>query len=159
MSHPNFRTGEPCNCSFGRYLEEHQFTAASMPPWEPGASGKGIYFPETGQVVTWVDNGLTHSDVWFNTKYEHVPGPAHHFNIDSAGGVTDQGAINRNFETEEGDPEGFAQALEAYDPALKLVTKDQWSFNSTEPQPSRLPEDEERHDGVQIREDFQGWGS
>lgn len=134
---------------------------ASGAPWEWGKWGRGIYFPETGTMQTWSDD-RTHPEVALEDE-NATQGNAHHFVIRPNGTVKDQGAMNQNFESVEGDVAGLAQALHELDPRLRLdkSSDSAWDFGPTEPmeeEPSSVSrgEDGGTLHGVQTGGDFAG---
>lgn len=154
--HPNWKTGLPCYCGFGKYLEAHQFVTSSAAPWEPGQWGKGIYYPDTDHLVTWADE-RTHTDVWNDDENATQPGPAHHFVIRPNGTVRDQGALTRNFESAEPMVPELASALRAYDPRLKLDPSTEWDVGPTEPARTEPDsEDERRYHNIDFSNDVPG---
>lgn len=166
--HRNYKTGLPCDCGFGRYLEPvsdqrltwHILGELLRPTrngWLKGEWGRGLYFPSTGELVTWDDaTELAHSDVMYSDQFAAHP-EATHLIIKPDGTVHEQGIFDRDFNESEGDIEGLVQALKAYDSKLHLdQNPDQWSF--TEPVPES-PIENEQPQGVQIRDDFQGGGT
>jgi len=105
---------------------------ATVTPWEHGTHGKGLYFPETGVVRTWRDDGLTHLDI-LNEDENAGNQIAHHLIIRPNGTVRDQGAMNRSYEDVEGDTEGLQRALHELDPRLRLDSPSDWDFNNVGP--------------------------
>lgn len=133
---------------------------ARSAPWEPGAWGKGIYYPETGALQTWADD-RTHLDVWGDDENANQPGSAHHILIRPNGTVRDQGAFDRNFGDAEGDVEGLHRALGELDPRLRLDPSNTWDFGPTEPmeeEPSSVSRGEDGGNlhGVQTGSDYAG---
>ncbi len=132
---------------------------AVIAPWEPGQWGKGIYFPETGTMRTWSDD-RTHPEVALEDE-NVAQGDGHHFIIRPNGTVKDQGAMNSNFESVEGDVPGLAEALHSLDPRLRLDKPSAWDFGPTEPmeeEPSSVSRGEDGgtiHD-VQTSNDYAG---
>ena len=132
---------------------------ASGMPWQWGQWGKGIYYPETGTLQTWGDD-RTHPEVALEDE-NATQGSGHHFVIRPNGTVKDQGAMDMNFESVEGDVPGLAQALREFDPRLRLDKPSDWDFGSTEPmeeEPSSVSRGEDGgqiHD-VQTANDFAG---
>ena len=137
--------------AFGRF--------AASAPWELGKWGKGLFFPETGQLVLWSDE-RGHSETLEEDEFA-ANSEAHHLIIRPNGGVRDQGAMDRNYENTEGDVPGLAQALKEYDPHLKLDKGGAWEFGPTEPmeeEPSINRAETGGPDGptVQTANDFAG---
>jgi hypothetical protein len=134
---------------------------ASGAPWEWGQWGKGLYFPETGTLQTWGDD-RTHPEAVLEDE-NASQGHAHHFIIRPNGTVKDQGAMDHNFESAEGDVAGLAGALRELDPRLRLDKPSDWDFGPgpTEPveeEPSSVSrgEDGGTIHGVQTGGDFAG---
>ena len=130
-------------------------------PWQWGQWGKGIYFPETGTIQTWGDD-RTHPEVVLEDE-NATQGSGHHFIIRPNGTVKDQGAMNQNFESVEGDVPGLAAALRELDPRLRLDNPSDaaWDFGATEPmeeEPSSVSRGEEggHVQDVQTSSDFAG---
>lgn len=133
---------------------------ASAVPWEPGKSGKGLYFPDTGALQTWADD-RTHLDVWGDDENYAQPGNAHHLIIRPNGTVRDQGCLDRDFTDVDGDTEGLHKALRDLNPGLRLDPSSTWDFGSTEPmeeEPSSVSRGEDGGSvhGVQTANDFAG---
>lgn len=134
---------------------------ASAVPWAFGTPGKGIYFPDTGTLRVWADD-RTHPEVVLEDE-NASQGDGHHFVIRPDGTVKDQGAMNSDFESVEGDVGGLAQALHELDPRLHIApaSTNSWQFGPTEPmeeEPSSVSRGEEGgqiHD-VQTANDFAG---
>lgn len=128
-------------------------------PWEYGKWGKGIYYPDTGTLLSWGDD-RTHPEVALEDE-NAAQGDGHHFVIRPNGTVKDQGAMNSNFESVEGDVPGLAEALHSLDPRLRLDKPSAWDFGPTEPmeeEPSSVSRGEDGgtiHD-VQTANDFAG---
>lgn len=134
---------------------------ASGAPWEWGQWGKGLYFPETGTLQTWGDD-RTHPEAVLEDE-NASQGHAHHFVIRPNGTVKNQGAMNQNFESVEGDVSGLAAALRELDPRLRLdhPSDAAWDFGATEPmeeEPSSVSrgEDGGTIHGVQTGGDYAG---
>ena len=132
---------------------------ASGAPWEWGQWGKGIYYPETGTLQTWGDD-RTHPEVALEDE-NATQGSGHHFVIRPNGTVKDQGAMDMNFESVEGDVPGLAQALREFDPRLRLDKPSDWDFGSTEPveeEPSAISRGEKggTTNDVQTGNDYAG---
>lgn len=167
MTHPNFRTGLPCNCAFGRPLEAHQYIAAvsGLTPWEPGMQGKGVYWPEDDHLSTWQsdpdawDTEIHHGDVVFDD--ENIGrGWGHHLDIYPDGKVMNQGAFDENYDDVPGlQPARLDKALKSHNPHL-YVLSNRFDFNDpTEPVPTS-PEhaDKDGHHSPQISNDWTGFG-
>ncbi len=134
---------------------------ASTVPWVFGTPGKGIYFPDTGTVRVWGDD-RTHPEVVLEDE-NASQGDGHHFVIRPDGTVKDQGAMNSNFESVEGDVGGLAQALHELDPRLHIApaSTNSWQFGPTEPieeEPSAISRGEKggTTNDVQTSNDYAG---
>lgn len=129
-------------------------------PWQPGSSGKGLYFPETGVLQTWSDD-RTHPDVLFDDE-NAKSGNAHHIIIRPNGTVRDQGCLDKDFADADGDVEGLHKALSELDPRLRLDAPNTWDFGGpTEPveeEPSSVSRGEDGGSvhGVQTSGDYAG---
>ena len=135
-----------------------RFASGGM-PWEYGKWGKGIYYPDTGTLLSWGDD-RTHPEVALEDE-NAAQGDGHHFVIRPNGTVKDQGAMNSNFESVEGDVAGLARALHGTRSSPASRQAFAWDFGPTEPmeeEPSSVSRGEDGgqiHD-VQTANDFAG---
>jgi hypothetical protein len=100
-------------------------------PWEPGFTGKGIYWPEIEKLETWSDP-RHHIDVYNAGDY----GQAHCLGIDSNGNCWHEGELNdEDWENPNGLPvDQLARVVHRLDPRLtprRMNTNYNWDFNAS----------------------------
>jgi hypothetical protein len=100
-------------------------------PWEPGLTGKGIYWPEANKLETWADP-RHHVDVYGEGDY----GQAHCLGIDSKGNCWHEGDLSdEDWENPNAMPlDQLARSLHHLDPRLtprRMNPEYDWDFNAS----------------------------